>query len=61
MENILTLISNYIFPIVACIVLYQELGKVRENHKEEMETMRKAIDNNTQVLIRLEEHLKNGK
>lgn len=60
MENILTLISNYIFPIVACIVLYIELGKIREDHKKEVGSLKQALDNNTAVLIRLEEHLKKG-
>ena len=60
MENVLTLISNYIFPIVACVVLYQELKKTREDHKEEVDSLKKALDNNTAVLIRLEEHLKKG-
>lgn len=60
MEHFLTLISNYIFPIAACIVLYGELGKIREDHKEEVGSLKKALDNNTAVLIRLEEHLKNG-
>lgn len=60
MENILTLVSNYIFPIAACIVLYIELGKIREDHKEEVGSLKQALDNNTAVLIRLEEHLKKG-
>lgn len=60
MENIMTLISNYIFPIVACVVLYQEIKKTREDHKEEADSYKQSIDNNTKVLIRIEEYLKKG-
>lgn len=69
MENIFTLLSNYIFPIAACIMLYKELQEIRkdhaaaleterEAHKEEMESMRVVLENNTIALVEIREALK---
>lgn len=64
MENIMQLISNYIFPVVACIALAWYFAKVNEQyrqdikdlnatHKEETKQLSEAIDNNTKVIQRL--------
>ena len=63
-ENIMQLISNYIFPVVACIALAWYFAKVNEQyrqdikdlnatHKEETKQLSEAIDNNTKVIQRL--------
>lgn len=54
-ENILTLLSNYAFPIVCCIYLFYSSAKERESHKEEMQKVTEALHNNTNALIKLEE------
>lgn len=51
--TIMQLIGSLGFPIVACIALFWQLNKANDAHKEEMNEMRKSIDNNTQALIRL--------
>lgn len=64
MENVMQLISNYIFPVVACIALAWYFAKVNEQyrqdikdlnatHKEETKQLSEAIDNNTKVIQRL--------
>ena len=64
MENIMQLISNYIFPVGACIALAWYFAKVNEQyrqdikdlnatHKEETKQLSEAIDNNTKVIQRL--------
>lgn len=63
-ENVMQLISNYIFPVVACIALAWYFAKVNEQyrqdikdlnatHKEETKQLSEAIDNNTKVIQRL--------
>ena len=64
MNDIVTLISSLGFPIVACIgcgwfVKYQmdvflnQIQGIREEHKQEVDKMTKAINNNTAVIRKL--------
>lgn len=53
MEDLLTLIGNYAFPIVACAALFWKLNKDQDRHKEEMDAIRESLDNNTKVLTEL--------
>lgn len=63
-ESVMQMISNYIFPVVACIALAWYFAKVNEQyrqdikdlnvtHKEETKQLSEAIDNNTKVIQRL--------
>ena len=45
--DILTLIGNYCFPIVACIAMFWKMNKDGVQHKEEMDTLRASLDANT--------------
>ena len=54
------MITNLGFPIVCVVVLFWEWGKERENHKEEMEKLTAALNNNTQALIKIEEFIRNA-
>lgn len=47
------IISSLGFPIAACIALFYYLNKERENHKEEIETLRNCINENNTVLSAL--------
>lgn len=51
--EILTAISTVGFPIVACIVLAVILYKQNEAHKQEMNEVKEAINNNTIALTKL--------
>ena len=51
--EILTAISTVGFPIVACIVLAVILYKQNEMHKQEMNEVKEAINNNTIALTKL--------
>ena len=62
--DILTLIGNYAFPIVMCIALFwkmdkdqkenrEENSKRDELHREEMNSIRESLDNNTAALVQL--------
>jgi Mg2+/citrate symporter len=63
-ENVMQLVSNYIFPVVACIALAwyfaksneqyrQDIKELNATHKEETKQLSEAIDNNTKVIQRL--------
>lgn len=41
------------FPIAACCVLFWYLQKESENHKQEMNNMRDAINANTSIIAEL--------
>lgn len=48
-----SLIGSLGFPIVCCIVLFWYLTKTAKQHKEEMDKMSEAINNNTNVMNQL--------
>lgn len=49
------LIASLGFPIVACGAMFWMVNKQEERHKEEMDGMRKTIEDNTNVLTSLKE------
>lgn len=64
MDNLIQLIGNYGFPIVACIFIgwyvkytndknREQLEKLQMLHREEVSEMTKAINNNTLVIQKL--------
>lgn len=53
MDELLTLIGNYVFPIAACCALFWKLDKDEGRHKEEIDNLRESYDKNTQVLTEL--------
>ena len=57
MDQIITLISNVGFPIVACVFLYKQNVRQADQHKEEMEHVTEALNNNTVAYTALAEKL----
>lgn len=49
-NTIATLVGSLGFPIVCCIALFWFITKLTSQHKEEIEKLREAIDNNTKVM-----------
>lgn len=47
------LIGTLGFPIVACCVVFWYLQKESDNHKQEMSSMRDAVNANTSVIAEL--------
>lgn len=60
MEEIVAVISNVGFPIACAIVMFWQMEKEREAHKEESEKWVEAINKNTNVIATLTEVIKNG-
>ena len=44
------LLGNGFFPIIVCAVLFWYVYKKDQQHKQEMDEMRKTIENNTIIL-----------
>ena len=66
--DILTIIGNYAFPIVMCIALFWKLDKDQKTnneqmekrdqlHRDEMQSLREALDNNTAAIVQLAQKL----
>ena len=54
---IITTIQAVGFPIAACVALYLHIIHQDADHKEEVNQLRDAINNNTQVMQRLLDRL----
>lgn len=48
-----SLISNLGFPIACVVAMFWMMNKEREDHKEEMQKVTDAVNNNTLALQRL--------
>lgn len=57
MQEVLQAIGTVGFPIVAAIGCFWYMTKLNEAHREELNEMRKSVDNNTNVVARLLERL----
>lgn len=64
MDDLLTLIGNYAFPIVCCIALFWKLDKDQkttqdymekrdELHRDEINSLRQVLENNTTAILEL--------
>lgn len=52
-SSIANVIGSLGFPIACCIYLFYTLNKEQENHKEETNELKAAIENNTVILQKL--------
>lgn len=43
-------ISSYGFPIVCCLVMFKYLEKERETHREEINSVTQALNENTRII-----------
>ena len=59
-QTITTLIGSLGFPIVCCIVMFLQLNKTSEMHKEEIDKLSEAVNNNTNVVNQLISKLDKG-
>ena len=50
-------ISSYGFPIVMCLIMFWYMNKERDDHKQEMDAVTNALNNNTAVLEVIKEKL----
>ena len=57
MDEIINIIQTLGFPIACVIALFWQNNHLNAQHKEEMNAITSALNNNTQALIRLEEQI----
>lgn len=53
LTQIITVIANYGFPVICCIILFH-------SQKTELKELHDAITNNTKVMEKILEHVRNG-
>lgn len=56
-NSLIQLVGSLGFPIVACGALFWRMVKSDEQHKEEINKMSEALNNNTSALLKLTERL----
>lgn len=59
-NSIVQTVSSVGFPIVMCLMLYNQMLKSEELHKQEITELRQAIENNTIALNSLKGINNNG-
>ena len=56
-NDIVTIISTVGFPIAACVALFWQSNEMQKSHKEEMDGVKEALNNNTLVVQKLVDKL----
>lgn len=56
-NDVVTIISTVGFPIAACVALFWQINEMQKNHKEEMNGVKEALNNNTLVVQKLVDKL----
>lgn len=57
-NTIMQLISGVGFPVAVCLICFWYINKQSEEHKAEIDELTKALNNNTLVMQRLVDSLK---
>lgn len=57
LQEILTAVSTVGFPIVACGAMFWKIHDQDTKHKEEIDKLSQALENNTIAMTRLVDHL----
>lgn len=57
---IIQIVGSLGFPIVMCGALFWRQVKSDEQHREEMDKLSEALNNNTQAIIKLSDNLNKG-
>lgn len=60
MDELLQAISMVGFPIVAYGAMFWYIVKLNDNHKEEIDLMREALNQNTLALVELKDLIEKG-
>lgn len=60
MEEVLTLIQTMGYPAAITILLLWYINKKDDAHRTEMQAMTDAVNNNTNVITKLYEHIVKG-
>lgn len=53
-QGLTTLIGSVGFPIVMCLIMVKVMLQMEESHKTEIDSLKESLNNNTNVLTKLE-------
>lgn len=53
-QSYTNLISSVGFPIVMCLIMVKLMMRMEESHKAEIDSLKEALNSNTNVLTKLE-------
>lgn len=53
-QEIVSVIGSLGFPIVMCVIMLRLIFTMEESHKEEVNSLKESLNNNTNVLTKLE-------
>lgn len=56
-NDVVSIISTVGFPIAACVALFWQSTQMQKQHKEEMDGVKEALNNNTLVVQKLVDKL----
>lgn len=56
-NDVVSIISTVGFPIAACVALFWQSNQMQKQHKEEMDGVKEALNNNTLVVQKLVDKL----
>lgn len=59
-NTVIQIVGSLGFPVVMCGALFWRQVKSDEQHKEEMNQLSEALNNNTQAIIKLSDKLDKG-
>lgn len=50
MEELINLISNYIFPVAMCLILVWKMERDQDRYRQDLNTLREVIEKNTEIM-----------
>lgn len=56
-QDILSIVTTVGFPIAVCLICFWYINKVQESHKQEIDKLSTALNNNTVVMQQLVDKL----
>lgn len=56
-NDVVSIISTVGFPIAACVALFWQSNQMQKQHKEELDGVKEALNNNTLVVQKLVDKL----
>lgn len=59
-QDILSIVTTVGFPIAVCLICFWYINKVQESHKQEIDKLSTALNNNTLVMQQLVDKLGNN-
>lgn len=57
LQEIVTIISTLGFPIAVCLICFWYINKRETQHKEEVDSLTQAVQNNTLIMQKLVDRL----